>query len=189
LRAYALLYSRYGTRERFRQSALDWIVSTSMRKKIFSVLLRSGWIVKQKEGYTCADPSQAITGLLDFRVPEAMKQAERAYAFTQLSAVEIWSDFSYVQRGREKSPYYIKILRKDLKYWKAFFGRREIPCYVGAGSTIGEFVVLIPCKTLASKDKGGFKVEPLKEAMRYAKSNDIYEYAADYMENKYGEAA
>src|SRR3989338_1812375 len=159
LRAYALLYSRYGTRERFRQSALDWIVSTSMRKKIFSVLLRSGWIVKQKEGYTCADPSQAITGLLDFRVPEAMKQAERAYAFTQLSAVEIWSDFYYTQRSREKSPYFIKVLRKDIKYWKEFFSKHKIPHYISFGTTIGEFIILVPRALIAPVEKDGFRVD------------------------------
>ena len=104
LKAYALLFSKHGTQENFRQSELDWIVSTSMKKKIFSLLLRTGWIKKNYEGtYSCINPSDAIKGLLEFRVPEIMKHADKKYAFTQLSAVEIWSDFSYVQRGWEKS--------------------------------------------------------------------------------------
>ena len=102
LKAYALLYSKHGTQGEFRQSELDWIVSGSMKKKIFSLLLRSGWIKKNINGtYSCTSPSEAIKGLLEFRVPEIIKTAEKEYAFTKLSAVEIWSDFSYVQRGLE----------------------------------------------------------------------------------------
>jgi len=188
LRAYALLFSKRGVHEGFRQSELDWIVSVSMKKKIFSVLLRSGWIKKHKDGtYTCTSPSDAIKGLLEFRVPEIMKNAKKEYAFTKFSAVEIWSDFSYVQRGMEKSPYFVKVLRKDLRYWKNFFNANGIPNYVESGTTIGEYVILVPVRALPKcYEKNGLKVDSLNETMRYAKSNDIYAYASEYMKNKYG---
>jgi len=187
LRAYALLFSKHGVNGEFRQSELDWIVSVSMKKKIFSLLLRAGWIRKNPKGtYSCTNPSDAIRGLLEFRVPEIIKDAERKYAFTQLSAVEIWSDFSYVQRGMEKSPYFIKILQKDLRYWKEFFNSNEIPNYVGSGGTIGEFIILIPVNSLSFEEKNSFKVDSLKETINYAKSNDIYLYASEYIERKYG---
>ena len=187
LKAYALLFSKHGTKGEFRQSELDWIVSVSMKKKIFSLLLRSGWIIKNSNNtYSCANPSDAIKGLLEFRVPKIIKKSEKAYAFTQLSAVEIWSDFSYVQRGMEKSPYFIRALEKDLKYWKEFFNRNEIPNYVNFGGTIGEFIILIPVNCLSSKEKNGFFVDSLKDTLRYAKSNDIYLYAYEYIKKKYG---
>ncbi|MEK6963791.1 MAG: hypothetical protein AABX70_05150, partial [Nanoarchaeota archaeon] len=82
LKAYALLFSRYGVQGTFRQSALDWIVSSSMKKKIFSLLLRSGWIKKYAQRtYICTNPFDAIRGLLEFRVPEIMKDAKKEYAF------------------------------------------------------------------------------------------------------------
>jgi len=187
LKAYALLFSRHGTQGYFRQSELDWIVSDSMKKKIFSLLLRSGWIKKHEDrAYSCITPSDAIQGLLDFRVPEMIKDAKRTYAFTQSSAVEIWSDFSYVQRGREKSPYFIKVLRKDLRYWKAFFNKEKIPNYVSSGSCIGEYVILIPVNSVSFEEKNGFRVDPLKETMHFAKANEIYNYATKYMIKKYG---
>lgn len=190
LKAYALLFSKHGAHGRFKQSELDWIVSSSMKKKIFALLLKRGWIKKNPDGtYSCTNPSDAIKGLLEFRVPKIIKNAKKEYAFTQLSAVEIWSDYSYVQRGMEKSPYFIKVLRKDLKYWRAFFNSNEIPNYVQSGANIGEFVILIPVSTLSFEEKSGFKVDSLKKTMRYAKSNDIYAYASEYMENKYGAAA
>jgi hypothetical protein len=190
LKAYALLFSRHGTTEEFRQSELDWIVSESMKKKIFSLLLRRGWIMKRSEStYRCANPAEAIKSLLEFRVPEIIKRAEKLYAFTRLSAVEIWSDFSYVQRGREKSPYFIKVLQKDLKYWKEFFNREEIPNYISAGAAIGEYVILIPVTKLPFEERNGFKTDSLKETIKSAKSNEAYAYALEYIKNKYGAAA
>ncbi len=187
LRAYALLFSRHGSTGRFMQSDLDWIVSVSMRKKIFALLLRAGWIKKNEHrSYSCVNPTEVIEGLLEFRVPEVIKGAKKRYSFTRLSAVEIWSDFSYVQRGLEKSPYFIRVLRKDLKYWKEFFNRNSIPNYVNSGGTIGEFVILIPSGSVAFKEKDGVKVDSLRKTMRYAKSNEIYAYASEYMERKYG---
>src|SRR3989338_3037320 len=177
LKAYALLFSRYGTKDEFRQSALDWIVSVSMKKKIFSLLLRSGWIKKQpNNAYTCTNPSDAITGLLEFRVPDMMKNAVKDYAFTKLSAIEIWSGFSYVQRGLEKSPYFIKVLRKDLGYWKGFFSRNEIPYYIGSGATIGEYVIVMPVENFSFDEKSGFKVVSLQKTIQFAKSNEAYAY-------------
>jgi len=102
-----------------------------------------------------------------------------------LSAIEIWSDYSYVQRGMEKSPYFIKILRKDLKYWKTFFNSHNIQNYIGEGSTIGEYIILIPVKELIFEEKGGYKVEGLRQTMRLAKLNEMYGYAYNYMKNKY----
>lgn len=186
LRAYALLFSKHGAQGEFRQSELDWIVSGSMRKKIFSLLLRSGWIAKKsRRSYACNSPSEVITHLLDFRVPDIMKKAKKPYSFTRSSAVEIWSDFSYIQRSREKSPYFVKVLRKDLKYWKQFLSAEEVPYYIGAGTTIGEYIILIPVTKLSATEKDGYHVDSLKETFMYAKGNDIYDYAVHYIRRKY----
>ena len=190
LRAYALFYAKHGSREQFKQSELDWIVSQSMKKKIFSVLLKSGWIEKaSKNTYKCVQPDKVVKGLLEFKVPEIMKQAERPYAFTSLSSIEIWSDFVYIQRGMERSPYFIKVLKKDLKYWKDFFNSYNVPNYINEGSAIGEFVVLIPVGRLNAVDKEGLYVEPLKETMKIARENEMYSYAYNYMREKYAAAS
>jgi len=189
LRAYALFFSRHGSQEEFGQSDLDWIVGQSMKKKIFSLLLNSGWIEKvSKNGYRCVEPKLVLSGLLEFKVQQIIKQAKKPYAFTELSAVEIWSDYSYIQRGKEKSPYYIKILKKDLKYWKSFFNRNRIPNYVGSGSTIGEFAILIPVNSIICEEKEGMFVDSLKETENMAKSNSFYAYPYNYMRKKYGTA-
>src|SRR3989344_2258920 len=186
LKAYALFFEKHKDKEEFKQSELDWIVGQSMRKKIFSLLLRAGWVKKQSDNtYICVNPEIVMKSLLEFKVPQIIKEAERDYAFTNLSAVEIWSDYSYVQRGIEKSPYFIKVFKKDLKYWKNFFSSHNIPNYVGGGTTIGEYIILIPVKKLSFVEKEGYKVESLKETIKLAKLNEMYLYAYNYIRNKY----
>jgi len=186
LKAYALFFARHKDEEEFKQSELDWIVGQSMKKKIFSLLLRAGWIKKQSDNtYICINPEIVINSLLEFKVPQIIKEAEKDYAFTNLSAVEIWSDYSYVQRGIEKSPYFIKVLKKDLKYWKNFFNSHNIPNYVNEGTTIGEYMILIPVQKLNFVEKEGYKVESLKETIKLAKLNEMYLYAYNYIRNKY----
>jgi hypothetical protein len=178
---------RHGIEGKFSQSELDWIVSTSMKKKIFALLLRNGWIRKNRDNtYNCSNPADAIRGLLNFRVPEVIVAAKKDYSFTQNSAVEIWSDYSYVQRGMEKSPYFVKVLEKDLRYWKNFLNSHDVSNYVKSGTTIGEFVILMPVKSLRYEEKEGLKVDTLRETINYAKSNDAYAYAYEYIKKKYG---
>ncbi|MEK6875528.1 MAG: hypothetical protein AABX30_02500 [Nanoarchaeota archaeon] len=186
LKAYALFFAKHQDKEEFKQSELDWIVGQSMKKKIFSLLLRAGWVKKQSDNtYICINPEVIIKSLLEFKIPQIIKETEKDYAFTNLSAVEIWSDYSYVQRGIEKSPYFIKVLKKDLKYWKNFFNRHNIPNYVNEGTTIGEYIILIPVENLDFVEKEGYKVESLKETIKLAKLNEMYLYAYNYIKNKY----
>lgn len=190
LRAYALFFSRHGVKEEFSQSDLDWIVGQSMKKKIFSLLTNNGWTKKvSRNSYKCVAPEIILGGLLEFKVPNIIKKAKRPYAFTGLSAIEIWSDYSYIQRGREKSPYYIKILKKDLKYWKSFFNKYKIPNYVKTGSTIGEFVILVPVNALNNVKKDEFYVDSLQETKEIAKTNSFYAYPYQYIKERYGTIA
>lgn len=187
LRAYALFFSKRGLQEEFSQSDLDWIVGQSMKKKIFSLLVKNGWIKKvSHNSYKCVNPEIILKGLLEFKVPKIIKKAKKPYVFTGLSAIEIWSDYSYIQRGVEKSPYYIKVLKKDLKYWKSFFNHYRIPNYIKSGSTIGEFVILMPVDKFKSAEKDEIYVETLQETEKIAKTNSFYAYPYNYMKEKYG---
>ncbi len=190
LRAYALFLLRHGTKEDFGQQDLAWIVSEPMRKKIFSVLLRAGWIGKTgRSAYRCIEPKTVFRNMLQFRVPGTVKKAKKPYAFTGMSAIEIWSDYSYIQRSLDKSPYFIKVLKKDLNYWKRFFNQNNIPNYVDRGTTIGEYVILVPVKRLSFVEKDGVKTEQLRETAKQALQNEMYGYAYDYIKQKYGATA
>ena len=187
LRAYALFFVKYGLKQEFNQRELDWIVGESMKKKIFALLLKAGWIAKkEKNSYVCLNPETILKKMLDFKVPFLIKNAEKDYCFTELSAIEIWSDYSYTQRSWEKSPYFIKVLKKDLTYWKNFFNKSRISNYVGSGKSIGEFIILIPVDKLEFEEKDSLKVEKLKATISMAKNNKVYLYSYNYMKEKYG---
>ena len=186
LRAYALFFSKYGITEEFSQKELDWIVGQSMKKKIFSLLLNSGWVIKKsKNSYVCVNPNEIFKKILQFKVQKIIRYSKKPYSFTGLSAIEIWSDYAYTQRGIEKSPYFIKILKKDLRYWKAFFNKYKILNYIGEGTTIGEYVVLIPVSKIKFFNKENLKVDSLKETIKQAKANSLYSYPYNYMVKKY----
>jgi hypothetical protein len=187
MRAYALLYGKHGTSESFTQKELEWLVSEPMRKKTFALLTRAGWLKKaSKTEYRCVPPEKAISGLLEPKVLEILKKTDLPYELTGASAIEIWSDYSYVQRSYERSPYFIKVLKKDLKKWRAYLDGRGVQNYVGKGSTIGEFAIFYPVGRLAFAKKDGLKVQPLEETLQEAEGNALFRYAADYMKKKRG---
>jgi hypothetical protein len=45
----------------------------------------------------------------------------------------------------------------------------NIPNYVNKGTTIGEYIILIPVQKLNFVEKEGYKVESLKETIKLAK--------------------
>jgi len=186
LRAYALLYTKYGTDEEFTQDSLNWIVSSSMRKKIFSVLLNSGWIEKKsKRKYVCINPENILTSLFLFKVPDILKKSEKEYCYTGMSAAEIWTDFSYMQRSWEHSPYFIKIKESDLDYWKDLLSEHGIPYLTEQGTFIGEFIILKPQKKLDYSIHNDFPVDKLDDVVDFCKKNSLFEYALAYLKEKF----
>ncbi|MDP7180346.1 MAG: hypothetical protein QF824_03690 [Candidatus Woesearchaeota archaeon] len=186
LRAYGLLYTKYGTMEEFTQDKMNWIVSSSMKKKIFSVLLNSEWIKKKsRRSYVCIGPKTIFTSLFSFKVPDILKKAEKKYCYTQMSSVEIWTDFSYIQRSWEHSPYFIKIEESDIDYWKQFLSKQGIPFFIGQGSFIGEFIILEPKKGLKCSTYKGFLVDTLDTVVKFCQNKSLFEYSLAYLKQKF----
>jgi len=186
LRAYGLLYTKYGTEEEFSQDSLNWLVSASMRKKIFATLLHAGWIMKKsRRKYACIDPKTIFTSMFSFKVPEVLKKSKREYCYSGMSAVEIWTDFSYIQRSWEHSPYFIKIKEADISYWKEFLADNGIPFFVEDGSFIGEFIVLQPKKNIDYIIYQGLPVEKLPRVVTFCQKNTLFEYALAYLKKKF----
>lgn len=188
LRCYALLYTKYGTEE-FDQGSLSWFLSEPMRKKIFHVLTKEGWLRRVGRGrYVCVQPEEAFRRQFEFKVPELMEAAGRPWCYTGASAVEIWTDFSYVQRSWEYSPYFIRVMKRDIRYWKRFFRGSDIRVFLReAGSAIGEFVVLDPVEKLGCVTYAGSSVDRLEEVVKFCEKNSsTFEYPLAYLVRKHG---
>lgn len=184
--AYAVLRGRFGGEE-FGSPYLGWFLSGPMAKKTLHVLEKAGWIRRIGKGrYVCASPDEVFRSMIDFRVPGILKLAARPYAFAGASAVEVWTDYSYLQRSWEHSPYFVKVVRRDLPYWMALFAAAKVKHFVGAPETsLGEFVVLQPVDRLAAQEHNGQPVDSLAEAVRFCERHlDAFEYPLAYMKAK-----
>lgn len=184
---YSLLYLRFAG-EQFGLDSVRWYFSRQMLKKLVFNLVESGWVKSPARGvYACISPKEAVSDLFKPKVEMVLSESGLSYCFTKASAAEIWSDETYIQRSWEYSPFFIKVLKKDLMEWKKFSDSKEIKYFTEAPSNIvGEFVVFAPVDSMKTDAHNGKPVEPLKETIRFCESNkDGFEYVLAYLSDKY----
>jgi len=185
--SYAILRNRF-VGDSFPADYLSWFVSKSMTKKTLHVLERAGWVRRVEKGrYVCADADDIFKSMVEFRVPNLLKEAGMKYAYTDASAVEVWTDYSYIQRSWEHSPYFVKVLRSDLEAWVGYFRKHRVRVFVSKpGLALGEFVVLKPEEKLAYETHNEMWVDPLESAVRYSEKHiESFEYPLAYLEAKF----
>lgn len=185
--AYAVLRSRFGG-EPFDAAYLSWFISRSMVKKTLHVLEKAGWIKRIDRGrYVCVTPEAVFGLMVQFRVPDLLREAGRPYAYADASAVEVWTDYSYIQRSWEHSPYYVRVLRRDLRFWISYFRARKVKAFVEEPEpALGEFVVLRPQTRLVKREHNGLPVEPLESVVRFCERYvETFEYPLAYFKTKF----
>lgn len=185
--AYAVLYSRFAD-EPFDSHYLAWFLSKGMIKKTLHILEKRKWIRRVKKGhYACISPNEVFKDMARLRVPELLNEAGWTYALTGASAVEVWTDYSYIQRGWEHSPYFVKVLRRDLALWTKYFGEHKVNVFVKeAKPALGEFVVLFPEEKFKFEVYNGQPVDKLDEVARFCERNiEAFEYPLAYLEKKF----
>jgi hypothetical protein len=186
--AYAILYNRFGDQP-FDSNYLGWFLSEGMIKKTLHVLERKGWIRRARKGiYVCVSPVEVFMEMVRFRVPELLEKMGRRYAYTRASAVEVWTDYSYIQRSWEHSPYFVKVLRKDVEHWVKCFREHKVAVFIeDAKPAMGEFVVLFPEEHFDHEVHNGKPVDGLDEVTRFCERNiETFEYPLAYLKSKFG---
>ena len=185
--AYAILRSRFGS-DRFPANYLSWFVSRGMVKKTLHTLEHAGWIRRVEKGsYVCRNADEIFRSMVEFRVPRLLSEAGMKYAYTEASAVEVWTDYSYIQRSWEHSPYFVKVLRSDLDGWISYFRKHKVKVFTSKPEmAIGEFVVLNPSGGFAVEMHNGQPVDPLASAVAYSETYiHTFEYPLAYLEAKF----
>jgi len=186
--AYAILYNRFADQP-FDSNYLAWFLSKGMVKKTLHTLEKKKWIQRVRKGsYVCVKPDEVFKGMVQFRVSRFLDEAGKTYAYTGASAVEVWTDYSYIQRSWEHSPYFVKVLRKDVELWTRYFREHRVNVFVEeAKPAIGEFVVLFPQERLESEVYDGKPVDKLSEVARFCERNiEAFEYPLAYLKSKFG---
>ncbi|MBI2598347.1 MAG: hypothetical protein HYW50_04075 [Candidatus Diapherotrites archaeon] len=188
LQLYSLLYLKFGKKE-FGLDSVRWYFSKPMLKKLAFGLGEKGWVKKIRKGiYACVSPNRVIFGLFEPKVESILAKSKLSYCFSKATAAEIWSGESFVQRSWEYSPFFIKVLKKDLNKWASFLKSKNANFFVNAPSNaVGEFVVLVPVSSLKIDFFNGKPVEPLNETVEFCEKNkDSFEYVLAYVQNKFG---
>ena len=186
--AYAILFNRFGDQP-FESNYLAWFLSEAMVKKTLHFLEKRRWIQRvQKGSYICINPNEVFRSMVQFKVPRLLEEAQKAYVYTGASAVEIWTDHTYMQRSWEHSPYFVKVLKKDMKFWIAYFRKHKITVFNRkAEPAIGEFVVLFPQERLANDIYRNIHVDKLSEVAEFSEKNiAAFEYPLAYLKRKFG---
>jgi len=184
---YALLYLKFQDKA-FDFGSVKWYYSRQMLKKLIFGLNEAGWIRHIERGsYACIAPKEAVARMFKPRVEEVLKEAGLKFGFTKASAAEIWSDEVYIQRSWEYRPFFIKVLKKDLKKWEQSLTSQEISFFTGdPANVVGEFVILVPVTDLKITYHNGKPVVSLSETIAFCESNkDSFEYVLAYLTNKY----
>ncbi len=172
----------------FPADYLSWFVSRSMVKKTLHTLERAGWIRRVEKGsYVCKNADDIFESMIEFKVPSLLSEAGMRYAYTEASAVEVWTDFSYIQRSWEHSPYFVKVLRNDLGRWIDYFRKHKVKVFTSKPElSMGEFVVLKPSRGFAIETHNGLPVDPLESAVAYSETHiHTFEYPLAYLKAKF----
>lgn len=185
--AYAILYNRFGDQP-FESNYLDWFLSKGMVKKTLYFLEKRRWVQRVRKGsYVCINPDEIFRSMVQFKVPRLLTEAERHYSYTGASAVEIWTDYTYMQRSWEHSPYFVKVLKEDVKFWTQHFRNHKINVFIReAEPAISEFVVLFPQERLEREVYNNIPVDKLSEVTRFCEKNiETFEYPLAYLKSKF----
>ena len=185
--AYAILYNRFSSSS-FPSDYLSWFISGSMVKKTLHMLEKAGWIRRVEKGrYVCVNSNDIFRSMVEFKVPRLLEEAGRRFAYTEASGVEVWTDYSYLQRSWEHSPYYVKVLNSELDEWVEYFRKHRIKVFVNeAKPALGEFVILKPQERLVYEKHDGLPVVSLDEVVKYCEEHiDAFEYPLAYLRAKF----
>jgi len=145
-----------------------------MAKK--GLLERSGW-----GKYRVNSPEEYLTRRINIsQAYELLNQADMNYALTGPDAVFFWTKGGYqVDRFFGFYPIHLKVRKDDLRKWKSFFGSRKQRFHVKdqpiKETLFGLFYVLYPETDFKTEKVEAFRVDPLKETVKFCQSK-IYSY-------------
>src|SRR5947208_16631938 len=112
--AYAILRTRFGS-DSFPADYMSWFISRSMVKKTLHTLERAGWIRRVEKGsYVCKNADDIFACRVESRVPALLSRAGMRSGYTKAGAVEVWAEYSHMQRRWVHWPSSVRVLRSPL---------------------------------------------------------------------------
>ena len=165
---------------------------SSQPTKIIHDLIKLDFMKRVKRGkYKIVQPKDFVKTIIKENLDkeDILKHAERKYAYSDSTAVKIWSDgYYWTDFTKGFKPVHIKVLKKDLDYWNDFFKTNDVE-YVFENehkTLFGLTYIVHPVDTLKTELKDDAPVVPLEETVKFCKENEfIYRPALEYLDKKY----
>jgi hypothetical protein len=189
---YAWIRHSFGD-EPFSIDSFRAVFPTSQAPKVIHDLVGEGYLQRTDRGvYIAVKPEKLIEGIVrkDYGAKDIVRQAECRYAYCDSTAVSIWTE-GYYWTGFTKGfrPSHIRVMQKDLAYWRDFFGKRHVRCASQNESRtlFGYVYILHPEKDFRVANKDGARVIPLEETVKFCLENEMdYQPALEYLDEHYG---
>ncbi len=191
-RMYGWLYEAFGEHA-FTMSDFKAVFPSPQHPKTVHDLIRLGFLRRVGRGtYRVTEPEELVRWLVEdnLRQGEILLESDRPWAFSDADAVRVWTD-GYYWTGFTKGfkPVHVKVLRRDLSYWRKFMRRRDAEFVLESESKtlFGVTFVLHPEKELKVEVREGVNVVPLEEVLSFCMKDEYtYRPALEYLEYRHG---
>lgn len=188
---YGWLWEAFG-KEEFTMNGFKAVFPSPQHAKIIHDLIDLGFVRRVRRGkYAVIEPKKFVHKIVNesMKQEDILSRADRKYAFCGNIAVGLWTE-GYYWTGFTKGfkPIHIKVLKKDLRYWKEFFKKNnaEFALENDRKTLFGPTYILQLAMDFKIEFKDNVKVIPLEEVIRFCKANELtYKPALEYLEEKY----
>ena len=160
--------------------------------KIIHDLIKLDFMIRVKRGrYKVVQPKNFVKKIVkeNLETEAVLKKSEKKYAFTNSTAVSIWTDgYYWTDFTKGFKPIHLNILKKDISYWEKFFRQNDAEyVFEGKNKTLfGLTYVLYPKEKFTIENKDGDFVTPLKKISKFCQKNIyLYRPALEYLDKKY----
>jgi hypothetical protein len=188
---YGWLYNTFGTTV-FTIDDFRMNFPSPQPTKTIHDLIRLEFIKRKKRGaYQIVKPEDYVKKIVKENTgkTDSIQQAKKPYAYTDSTAVNIWTDgYYWTDFTKGFKPIHITVLKKDVPYWKHFFISHDTE-YIMDGehkTLFGVTYIVHPKDTITIETKNDSAVVPLKEIITYCQNNMLlYRPALEYLDKKY----
>jgi len=188
---YGWLYNTFENNT-FTIDDFRMVFPSSQHTKIIHDLIKLDFLKRVKRGkYKVMKPEDFVKRIVkeNLEKDDILKKSDKKYAFTNSTAVNIWTDgYYWTDFTKGFKPVHIKILKKDISYWIEFFEQNDVEYVLeDENKTLfGLTYILHPKEKFTFEIRKGNKIIPLKEIVKYCQKNIyLYRPALEYLDEKY----
>ena len=188
---YGWLYTTFENKT-FSIDDFKMIFPSPQPAKSIHDLIKLDFMIRVKRGrYKVVQPKDFVKKIVkeNLETEAVFKKSEKKYAFTNSTAVSIWTDgYYWTDFTKGFKPIHLNILKRDVKYWEEFFRKNNTEyVFKGENKTLfGLTYVLHPKEKLIIENKDGDFIVPLKNIVEFCQKNIyLYRPALEYLDKKY----